>query len=250
MRSRSMAVPAKPKIAGRRVSAAASTRATATIVAVARPSMNGRPTTNSPSRAMTTVAPAKSTARPAVDRATMVASRGGCRSASPCNPPGRALQRPGSGADPRPVAGAVSPPRRAVDDPRHRGGRRARRDPGRAPALPARSPIPPPWRSPARILHRPGLGPPAVLEARGFVFHPGGFLSHSRLRPHPHPTARGLRHHPGWASDGHPRASRATRGVVARGFGDPRDEPGVRPGHRHVVRLPVDATRPGAPRAG
>ena len=40
--------------------------------------MNGRPTTNSPSRAMTTVAPAKSTARPAVDRATMVASRGGC----------------------------------------------------------------------------------------------------------------------------------------------------------------------------
>ena len=43
--------------------------------------MNGRPTTNSPSRAMTTVAPAKSTARPAVDSATIVAARGGRRSA-------------------------------------------------------------------------------------------------------------------------------------------------------------------------
>ena len=110
-------------------------------------------------------------------------------------------------------------------------------------------PIPPPRRGPARILHRPGMDPPAVLEARGFVLHPGGFLSHARFRPHPQPTARGLRHHPGWAGDGHPRASRATRGVVARGFGDPRDEPGLRPGHRHVVRLPVNSTRPGAPRA-
>ena len=83
MCSRSMPVPAKPNIAGNRVSAATSTRATATIVAAARPSMNGRSTTNNPSRAMTTVAPANSTARPAVDRATMVASRGGRRSASP-----------------------------------------------------------------------------------------------------------------------------------------------------------------------
>ena len=77
-----MAVPAKPKIAGSRVSAATSTRPTATIVAAARPSMNGKPTTNNPSRAMTTVTPANSTARPAVDRAAMVAARGGRRPAS------------------------------------------------------------------------------------------------------------------------------------------------------------------------
>ena len=44
----------------------------------------GSPPPDAVVAAMTTVAPANSTARPAVDRATKVASRGGRRSASPC----------------------------------------------------------------------------------------------------------------------------------------------------------------------
>ena len=81
MCSRSMVVPGKAEECRQQGERGQSTRTTATIVAAARPSMNGRPTTKSPSRAMTTVDPAKSTARPAVARATIVATRGGCRSA-------------------------------------------------------------------------------------------------------------------------------------------------------------------------
>ena len=76
MWSRSMLWPTKPSRAGRRVSAPAMTSRTARIDPTAKPSMDGCCTTNSPSREITTVLPAKSTARPAVAIATTAASRG------------------------------------------------------------------------------------------------------------------------------------------------------------------------------
>ncbi len=60
-------------MAGSKVSAPSSTRSTADMAPIARPSMKGRPTTNRPSSDMTTVPPANMTARPAVDSATTVA---------------------------------------------------------------------------------------------------------------------------------------------------------------------------------
>ena len=84
MRRRSIARPAKPNMAGSKVSAAAITRTTAAMALTARPCMNGRLSRNSPHSEMTTVMPANSTARPDVPSETATASRGSRPSDRPC----------------------------------------------------------------------------------------------------------------------------------------------------------------------
>ena len=80
---RSMARPAKPRIAGRRVTAASITSSTASAAPVAMPRMKGMPMKNMPSREITTVQPANSTARPAVVSEVTTACRGSSPSCSP-----------------------------------------------------------------------------------------------------------------------------------------------------------------------
>ena len=66
--------PAKPSIAGRRVSDAMAVTATTTAQTTAIPVMNDRFIKSMPSSEMTTVDAAKATARPAVSMATTAAS--------------------------------------------------------------------------------------------------------------------------------------------------------------------------------
>ena len=75
----SMWLPAKPSSAGSRVSAATTATSTAVDVPMARPWKNDMPISNMPSREMTTVQPAKATARPAVPNASTIA----CSAPSP-----------------------------------------------------------------------------------------------------------------------------------------------------------------------
>src|ERR1019366_7098198 len=78
-------------MAGSKVSAAAITASTATIVPTARPTRYCWPISSSPSSEMMTVVPANRTARPAVDMARTTASRG----ASPRQPLAEPLPVPG-----------------------------------------------------------------------------------------------------------------------------------------------------------
>ena len=66
--------PANPSSAGSSVSDATAVTATTVAADAARPVMNDRFIRSMPSREMTTVVPAKATARPAVSSATIVAS--------------------------------------------------------------------------------------------------------------------------------------------------------------------------------
>jgi hypothetical protein len=66
----------KPSSAGSSVTAAPITITTASIAASAAPYRYGRPIKNSPTSEITTVAPAISTERPAVEIASTAASRG------------------------------------------------------------------------------------------------------------------------------------------------------------------------------
>ena len=66
--------PAKPRRAGSSVSEATAVTATTVAAAAASPVTNARPMRTMPSSEMTTVVPANATARPAVSRATTVAS--------------------------------------------------------------------------------------------------------------------------------------------------------------------------------
>ena len=68
--------PAKPSSAGRSVSDATTVTSTTTAELIARPEMNEMPITIMPRNEMTTVRPAKVTARPAVSMAMAVASSG------------------------------------------------------------------------------------------------------------------------------------------------------------------------------
>jgi len=70
-----MRLPVRPASAGSSVSAPRSTNATVTAAAMAAPDSVLTPTVRMPSRAMHTVRPAKSTARPAVPPAAVTASR-------------------------------------------------------------------------------------------------------------------------------------------------------------------------------
>ena len=72
---RSMLRPAKPRMAGSRVTDAAITTSTASTTVNANPFMAGWPISRMPSMEMTTVRPANSTARPAVAIAVCVAPR-------------------------------------------------------------------------------------------------------------------------------------------------------------------------------
>ena len=81
---RSMARPAKPSMAGSNVKAAAITSTTAAIVPTASPWRNGSCRRKRPSKEMTTVVPANSTARPDVASAVATAWRGSRPSNSPC----------------------------------------------------------------------------------------------------------------------------------------------------------------------
>ena len=72
-----MRCPANPSSAGSRVSDAARTVSTVAEAPTARPWMNLRPITHMPSTLITTVMPAKKTARPAVSMASTVASSSG-----------------------------------------------------------------------------------------------------------------------------------------------------------------------------
>ena len=73
--------PAKPRTAGRRVTAAVMVTSTARTTVKANPFMAGWPISRMPSIETITVRPANSTARPAVAIAVEVASRGCCPSA-------------------------------------------------------------------------------------------------------------------------------------------------------------------------
>ncbi len=76
--------PKKPSSAGSRVSDASTVVATANEEATATPYRKDSPRANRPSRAMHTVIPAKSTARPEVSIAVTVASSGDLPSSRPC----------------------------------------------------------------------------------------------------------------------------------------------------------------------
>ncbi len=78
---RSMLRPAKPRMAGSSVTDAAITTTRASTTVKAKPFMAGWPISRMPSIEMTTVMPAKSTARPAVAMAVSVALRGSWPSA-------------------------------------------------------------------------------------------------------------------------------------------------------------------------
>ena len=68
--------PARPSNAGSRVTEASIVTATVVAAPIPRPEMKARPMSSMPSNEMTTVSPAKMTARPAVFRAAAVASSG------------------------------------------------------------------------------------------------------------------------------------------------------------------------------
>ncbi len=74
--------PARPSIAGTRVTAAAMAMKTATAAPTPMTERKGMPTTSSPSRAMITVTPAKTTALPAVPTAIAADSSGSSPRAS------------------------------------------------------------------------------------------------------------------------------------------------------------------------
>ncbi len=71
-----MLVPTKPSTAGSRVTAASTVHATTAAEPMPRPLMNDRRMASMPTRAMITVRPAKSTARPEVSMAVTTASSG------------------------------------------------------------------------------------------------------------------------------------------------------------------------------
>ena len=75
-RQRSMLVPTKPSMAGRRVTDPIIVTSTTAAEPTATPSRNGRFIRSMPRTEMTTVVPAKRTARPAVLMATTVARSG------------------------------------------------------------------------------------------------------------------------------------------------------------------------------
>ena len=82
--SLSMALPAKPSMAGNSVSAAMSTMRTAAMQAVASPIMYAWPMRKRPKSEITTVLPAKRTDRPDVMREVTTALRGSRPSKMPC----------------------------------------------------------------------------------------------------------------------------------------------------------------------
>ena len=82
MASLSMARPAKPSMAGRRVMAASMTSTTAAMAPMARPRMNGSWRMNKPHSERITVLPANTTARP--DVANEIATAAGDLVPRPC----------------------------------------------------------------------------------------------------------------------------------------------------------------------
>ncbi len=81
-RRRSMRRPAKPSRAGSRVTAASAATRTARLEEIATPLRNGRRIAKSPSSEMTTMSPARSTARPAVQIDSAIAASGSRPAAS------------------------------------------------------------------------------------------------------------------------------------------------------------------------